>query len=239
MTTNGVSRSLSWFVVASSTARRAPSPHPRRRPILPRRSPRWWPRRMQAAQAAAQSRPRPGCAAAGRARLAAPAAVRSSTDPAEPTSFEVFGDLLPSLGGGVRQRPRRATGSCTASPGTRCTTTHLGSSTGLRLRWVQPTGLLEVNAKSADLQRSAWSGVSTADFAGVDVDRVASDLADQTRMGPALGRPPAGPLRHGAAADRGRRFRVVPGLERRSARRARGPVRVLGTGRRHQGRASG
>ena len=42
------------------------------------------------------------------------------------------------------------------------TTTHLGSSTGLRLRWVQPTGLLEVNAKSADLRRSAWAGLSTA-----------------------------------------------------------------------------
>jgi predicted Zn-dependent protease len=42
---------------------------------------------------------------------------------------------------------------------------------------VQPTGLLELNAKSADLQRSAWSGVSTADFAGVRVDEVADTLA--------------------------------------------------------------
>ena len=42
---------------------------------------------------------------------------------------------------------------------------------------MQPTGLLEVNAKSADLQRSAWSGVSTADFSGIDVAAVAADLA--------------------------------------------------------------
>jgi predicted Zn-dependent protease len=34
---------------------------------------------------------------------------------------------------------------------------------------VQPTGTLEVNAKSADLARSAWTGVSTRDFSDVDI----------------------------------------------------------------------
>ena len=35
--------------------------------------------------------------------------------------------------------------------------TYLGSSTGLRLRHDQPSGRLELNAKSADLARSAWA----------------------------------------------------------------------------------
>jgi predicted Zn-dependent protease len=56
------------------------------------------------------------------------------------------------------------------------TTTYLGSSTGLRRRWVQPTGTLEVNAKSADLRRSAWAGVSTPDFRDVELDRVLAPL---------------------------------------------------------------
>jgi predicted Zn-dependent protease len=45
----------------------------------------------------------------------------------------------------------------------------LGTSTGLRLRHDQPTGRLELNAKSADLTRSAWAGASTRDFRDVDV----------------------------------------------------------------------
>ena len=56
------------------------------------------------------------------------------------------------------------------------TTTYLASSTGLRLRYVQPTGTLELNAKSADRTRSAWSGVSVRDFADVDLPAIAADL---------------------------------------------------------------
>ena len=59
------------------------------------------------------------------------------------------------------------------------TTIHLGLLHGTAARWVQPTGLLEVNAKSADLRRSAWAGLSTADFRGVRVDTVAADLAQR------------------------------------------------------------
>jgi predicted Zn-dependent protease len=47
--------------------------------------------------------------------------------------------------------------------------TFLGTSTGLRLRHDQPTGRVELNAKSADLARSAWAGVSTPDFTDVDI----------------------------------------------------------------------
>jgi predicted Zn-dependent protease len=54
---------------------------------------------------------------------------------------------------------------------------YLGTSTGLRLRHDQPTGRLELNAKSADLTRSAWSGTGTRDFADVDVTTLEADLA--------------------------------------------------------------
>jgi predicted Zn-dependent protease len=56
------------------------------------------------------------------------------------------------------------------------TSTFLGSSTGLRLRHDQPTGRVELNAKSADLTRSAWGGVSTRDFSDVDVAALAGEL---------------------------------------------------------------
>ena len=61
------------------------------------------------------------------------------------------------------------------------TTTYLGSSTGLRLRGVQPTGRLELNGKSNDGARSAWVGAASRDFSDVDVTALAAELA--TRLG--------------------------------------------------------
>ncbi|HEU5485702.1 MAG TPA: metallopeptidase TldD-related protein [Microlunatus sp.] len=61
------------------------------------------------------------------------------------------------------------------------TTTYLGSSTGLRLRGVQPTGRLELNGKSDDGHRSAWVGAASRDFTDVDVPALTTELA--TRLG--------------------------------------------------------
>ena len=55
----------------------------------------------------------------------------------------------------------------------------MGSSTGLRLRHDQPTGKLEMNAKSSDLTRSAWSGAATRDFTDIDIARDADALAQR------------------------------------------------------------
>ena len=55
----------------------------------------------------------------------------------------------------------------------------LGSSSGLRLRHDQPSGKVELNAKSADLARSAWAGVATLDFTDVDVAGLETTLARQ------------------------------------------------------------
>ncbi len=57
------------------------------------------------------------------------------------------------------------------------TTTYLGSTTGLRLRGVQPTGRFEFNGKTDDLSGSAWVGVPSRDFTDVDV----AALHDQLR----------------------------------------------------------
>jgi predicted Zn-dependent protease len=61
------------------------------------------------------------------------------------------------------------------------TTTYLGSSTGLRLRHVQPTGHYGCTGKTADLSNSAWVGGATRDFADVDAHRMADDVG--TRLG--------------------------------------------------------
>jgi predicted Zn-dependent protease len=56
------------------------------------------------------------------------------------------------------------------------TSTFAGTSSGLRLRHDQPAGKLELNAKSADLSRSAWAGQGTRDFTDVDVGALDADL---------------------------------------------------------------
>jgi predicted Zn-dependent protease len=59
----------------------------------------------------------------------------------------------------------------------RLETTWLASSTGLRRRWVQPTGTVEVNGKIAvDLARSAWAGAYTADFTDVDLTSITAEV---------------------------------------------------------------
>jgi predicted Zn-dependent protease len=60
-------------------------------------------------------------------------------------------------------------------------TTYLGSSTGLRLRHVQPTGHYGCTGKDTGLTDSAWVGGATRDFSDVDATRMAADL--KTRLG--------------------------------------------------------
>ncbi len=58
-------------------------------------------------------------------------------------------------------------------------TTWLGTSTGLRRRYVQPTGSVEINGKrgtGADLG-SAWVGVGTSDFTDVDTPGLLAELS--------------------------------------------------------------
>jgi predicted Zn-dependent protease len=57
--------------------------------------------------------------------------------------------------------------------------TFLGASGGLRLRYDQPTGRVELNAKSADLTRSAWAGAATRDFTDVDIADLDAGLSER------------------------------------------------------------
>ncbi len=59
------------------------------------------------------------------------------------------------------------------------TSTFLGTSAGVRLRHDQPAGRLELNAKSADMARSAWAGAATRDFTDVDVAALDAELAQR------------------------------------------------------------
>jgi predicted Zn-dependent protease len=58
-------------------------------------------------------------------------------------------------------------------------TTFLATSSGLRRRYAQPAGSVEINAKRAGA--SAWAGVGTPDFLGVSTDSLLEQLS--TRLG--------------------------------------------------------
>ncbi|GIH96441.1 metallopeptidase TldD-related protein [Planobispora siamensis] len=98
--------------------------------------------------------------------------------PAEPTTIGVFGSFAPALGEAfavAEAGGRRLYGFAEHL----LTTTFVGTSTGTRLRHTQPTGRLELNAKSPDMKRSAWTGVATRDFSDVDVKALDSTLAQR------------------------------------------------------------
>jgi predicted Zn-dependent protease len=91
------------------------------------------------------------------------------------TDIEVFSALAPSLGESFEAA--RAAGQLLFGFAEHSTvTTYLATSTGLRLRHDQPTGKLELNAKTPDFVRSAWGGAPTRDFTDVDVVELAAGL---------------------------------------------------------------
>lgn len=54
-------------------------------------------------------------------------------------------------------------------------TTFLASSTGVRRRYTQPAGAVEINGKRGDA--SAWAGIGTPDFVDVPMDSLLEELA--------------------------------------------------------------
>jgi predicted Zn-dependent protease len=112
-------------------------------------------------------------------------------EPAVPTSIDVFRDFAPALGesfAAAEAGGRRLYGFAEHI----LTSTFLGSSRGLRLRWDQPTGRMELNAKSPDMTRSAWTGVATRDFADVDVAALDASLAQRLQWAKTRVELPAG-----------------------------------------------
>ena len=132
----------------------------------------------EAEKAAAESAPAEDAAelVAGEASYRSASSSWSATPGA--TDFGVFGSFSSRLGETLRAAEaagRKLYGF--AEHGV--TSTFVGTSAGVRARHDQPTGRLELNAKSADLERSAWAGVATRDFTDVDVAAVDAGLAER------------------------------------------------------------
>jgi predicted Zn-dependent protease len=177
LTTNGVARSRQLTVIAISRDGDAA-----RAGVVSRAGVR--PDQIGAIVAEAEHAAAEGSPAEDAQPLARPgdpgvgAAVYSWDDPPAATSIGVFESFAGELGAAF----------AAAASGDRklygfaehlLTSSFLGTSTGLRLRHDQPTGRLELNAKSADMARSAWAGAGTRDFSDVDVTALHSDLTQR------------------------------------------------------------
>jgi predicted Zn-dependent protease len=57
--------------------------------------------------------------------------------------------------------------------------TYIGASTGLRLRHVQPSGYIQVNAKSRDYAQSAWAGAMSTDFTDGEIGVLEAQLTER------------------------------------------------------------
>ena len=143
-------------------------------------------------------------------------------DPAAVTTIGVFEKLAGDLGA-VFDSPQRHYGFASHE----IATTWLGTSTGVRRRWVQPTGSVELNVKTPDLASLGVGG-------GVHrrLHRRRHGRARRRRRAQArVGRPPRhaarGPLRHAAAAVGRRRSHDLPGLVDGRPGGAGGPQRAL------------
>lgn len=104
-----------------------------------------------------------------------PVAADFTDGPAE-TSSAVFAEFALALGEAFA-RARSGGRELYGFANHEMTSSYLGTSTGLRLRHDQPTGTLELNAKSPDRTRSAWAGRSTRDFKDVDPGALDEELA--------------------------------------------------------------
>ena len=133
--------------------------------------PRVIPDLVAASQEAARSAPE----AADAAPLLADTALPVDWDaPVAGTGPEVFADVAGSLSRGFAGTDRLY-GYAHHS----VSTAFLASSTGLRRRYTQPAGAVEINAKRGDA--SAWAGIGTPDFVNVPTDLLLEQLS--TRLG--------------------------------------------------------
>jgi predicted Zn-dependent protease len=95
-------------------------------------------------------------------------------DPTPATGVEVFGGVAEALTRGF-PRADRLYGYARHI----LETTFVATSNGLRRRYTQPTGSVEINAKRGGA--SAWAGVGTPDFDSVPTDSMLDELS--TRLG--------------------------------------------------------
>jgi predicted Zn-dependent protease len=168
MTTNGVSVSRSVTVI--SIVRQGTSAHVGT-VVSAEVDPRVIPGLVAASQEAARTAPEAGDTAPLLADTGVPADWNA---PVPGTGIEVFADIAGSLSRGFRGADRLYGFAHHI-----VSTTFLASSTGLRRRYTQPTGTVEINAKCGDA--SGWVGIGTHDFVDVPTDSLLEQLS--TRLG--------------------------------------------------------
>lgn len=104
------------------------------------------------------------------------------SQPPASTDIGVYADFAPALGrefGRADAAGRILYGFVNHD----ITTTYLGSTRGLRLRHVQPTGHYACTAKDSGLTQSAWVGGATRDFADVDAHQVVDEVSTRLQWG--------------------------------------------------------
>ncbi|MBV9660160.1 MAG: TldD/PmbA family protein [Acidimicrobiales bacterium] len=127
--------------------------------------------------AAAEATARSSAPAEDFSDLVGPAASSGAwDDPPAETSIGTFASFAPDLGEGFR-RAEAGKQLLFGFAYHEMQTTFVGSTTGLRCRYDQPTGYVEINAKSDDMGRSSWVGMPTRDFADVDMPALTAELS--------------------------------------------------------------
>lgn len=118
--------------------------------------------------------------AADAAELARDLSVGSWGDAHSPTGPDVFAKIAPDLGD-MFQRSRSDEIELFGYAVHTHRTVWVGSKGGLRLRWDQPAGRIEMTGKSHQRSRSTWEAVATRDFSHVsiaDIDSVIRQRLD-------------------------------------------------------------
>lgn len=100
------------------------------------------------------------------------------TDPPPPTELSALTPVLGGLGGAFH-RARDGGRVLAGFAHQEVETTYLGTSTGLRRRHVQPTGSLELVARTTDGTASAWAGVGAAPFQDGVLERLEDRLTQR------------------------------------------------------------
>ena len=113
------------------------------------------------------------------AKLARNLSVGTWSDAHAATSPAVFAAIAPALGE-MFQRSRGDEIELFGYAEHTHRTTWVGSKGGLRLRWDQPAGRIEMTGKSHQRTRSTWEGVATRDFSNVSIADI--DTAIRQRL---------------------------------------------------------
>jgi predicted Zn-dependent protease len=140
------------------------------------------PEQVQDLVSAADAAARAADPATDAQELVAGAVAADWDEPPAETDIHVFDAFAPELGeafGRARAGGRVLYGFVNHG----VTTTYLASTTGLRLRQVQPTGHYGCTGKTGDLTNSAWVGGATRDFVGVDALALEAELEQRLDWG--------------------------------------------------------